>query len=134
MKVFQKKANIIFSTVIGFSVLFLALLARPMKNDNEFDNEFDSQKWLAAINEIEIPTTRQRMIDDIRKNVLTLDITAEEIEAIFGKSDTDSKYQSYDFVYYLGPERDSYIAIDSDWLCIMLDEHGHFAQADIRTD
>lgn len=53
---------------------------------------------------------------------------------MLGVSDTDTYFQSYDFVYYLGPEQASYVGIDSEWLCITLDEQGLFVSADIRTD
>ena len=74
------------------------------------------------------------MLKDIQANILIPGITAQEIEQTLGISDTDAFFQSYDFVYYLGPEQGSVFPIDSVWLCINVDSHGMSVSAEVRTD
>lgn len=130
MKSIKKKIIAAIIVTLGVSILLYGFIAWPQ----DTNIIFDSEKWLAANSEIDIPTTRQRMLNDIRANLLIPDITAQEIEKKLGKSDTATYFQSYSFVYYLGPEQVSYVGIDSEWLCIKLDDQGKFMSADIRTD
>jgi len=39
-----------------------------------------------------------------------------------------------DLIYVLGPQRDSYFTIDSEWLLIWLDKKGRFARYTIAND
>ena len=59
-----------------------------------------------------------------------------KIEALLGPS-LDTPYfenTGRDLIYILGPERDSFFGIDSEWLLIWLDDSGHFARYGVNID
>ena len=55
---------------------------------------------------------------------------------MLGRSVDTSYFQSTgrDLINALEPQRDSYYAIDSEWLLIWLDDSGYFDRYDIYTD
>jgi hypothetical protein len=80
-------------------------------------------------------TPRQKMLADIVKNILPGRPRAE-LEGLLGPS-LDTLYfknEGSDLIYMLGPERDSYITIDSEWLLIWLDKDGRFKRYAIAKD
>ena len=80
-------------------------------------------------------TPRQKMLADVVKNVLP-GRTRVELEKILGSS-LDTPYfksEGRDLIYMLGPQRDSFIAIDSEWLLIWLDKEGRFKRYAIAND
>jgi hypothetical protein len=58
------------------------------------------------------------------------------LEALLGPSLETPYFASTgrDLIFILGPERDSFFGIDSEWLLIWLDDSGHFARYEIYTD
>ncbi len=70
---------------------------------------------------------RQMMLKDLVKNVLP-GKTKDEIEHLLGESLETAYFKSIDkdMIYYLGPQRDAFMNIDSEWLLIWLDESGKF--------
>ena len=80
-------------------------------------------------------TVRQKMLGDVVDNYLSGRSRAE-IESTLGPS-LDSPYfrgTGRDLIYVLGPQRDSYFVIDSEWLLIWLDSAGRFERYAIYTD
>jgi len=80
-------------------------------------------------------TPRQKMLADVVKNVLP-GRTRAELEELLGPS-LDTLYfkkEGRDLIYVLGPERDGYITIDSEWLLIWLDKDGRFKRYAIAKD
>jgi hypothetical protein len=80
-------------------------------------------------------TPRQKMLGSLVKRFGQAQDRAE-LEALLGPS-LDTPYfasTGRDLIYLLGPERDSFFAIDSEWLLIWLDDSGHFARYEIHTD
>ena len=59
-----------------------------------------------------------------------------KFEKILGKSLETSYFKSIDkdLIYYMGPQRDSYMKIDSEWLLIWLDESGRFKKYRLMND
>jgi hypothetical protein len=59
-----------------------------------------------------------------------------EIEELLGPSLVTPYFRDTkrDLIYFLGPERGSYIKIDSEWLLIWLDAQGRFHHYQIATD
>jgi hypothetical protein len=80
-------------------------------------------------------TPRQKMLADVVRNVLP-GRTRVELEEILGPSLNTSyfKGKGRDLIYMLGPQRDSYITIDSEWLLIWLDKDGRFERYTIAND
>jgi hypothetical protein len=78
---------------------------------------------------------RQKMLADVVKNVLP-GLTRAELEELLGPS-LETPYfknEGRDLIYRLGPQRDSYFTIDSEWLLIWLDDAGRFKRYDIAND
>jgi hypothetical protein len=80
-------------------------------------------------------TQRQKMLADVVKN-LSPGRSCDEIENILGPSLETPYFQSTrrDLIYVLGPERDSYMRIDSEWLLVWCDPSGKFERYEIATD
>jgi len=80
-------------------------------------------------------TPRQKMLADVVKNVLP-GRTRAELEEILGPSLNTSYFKSggRDLIYALGPQRDSFFTIDSEWLLIWLDKDGRFKRYAIAND
>lgn len=80
-------------------------------------------------------TVRQKMLGDLVKNLLP-GRTRAELEAILGPS-LDTPYfkeSGSDLIYVLGPQRDSFFPIDSEWLLIWVDSSERFERYAIYTD
>ena len=80
-------------------------------------------------------TPRQKMLGSLVKRFGQAQDRAE-LEALLGPSLETPYFASTgrDLIYLLGPERDSFFGIDSEWLLIWLDDSGHFARYEIYTD
>lgn len=74
------------------------------------------------------------MVKDLVENHLP-GKSKDQIEKILGQSqDVGYFFQTgRDLIYRLGPEK-SYMAIDSEWLLIWLDEDGNYERSDFATD
>lgn len=78
---------------------------------------------------------REKMLKDLVENVLP-GKTKNEIENLLGKSLETSYFKSIDkdLIYYLGPQRDNFMNIDSEWLLIWLDASGKFKEYRVVND
>lgn len=78
-------------------------------------------------------TPRQRMLDDLVKNVLP-GSTKDEIETLLGEPARTNYFSStdQDLIYLLGAERG--VGVDSEWLLIWFDDTGTFERYEIVTD
>ena len=78
-------------------------------------------------------TPRQRMLEDVVKNVLP-GSNQSKIESLLGKSTKTGYFSSSerDLIYMLGAERG--LGVDSEWLLIWFDNSGNFERYDIVTD
>ena len=75
------------------------------------------------------------MLKDVIERILP-GKSIQEIESALGPS-LDTRYFSSfdkDLIYYLGPERDGLINIDSEWLLIWINEEGKFDRYMITND
>jgi hypothetical protein len=119
------------------------LILPSCSNKREFPNGSDLRKFDSAIWQNESSTEpddnliseREKMLKDLVENVLP-GKTKNEIEKFLGKSLTTSYFASInkDLIYYMGPERDSYMNIDSEWLLIWIDESGRFEKCKLMND
>ena len=78
---------------------------------------------------------REQMLKHVVEKVLP-GKNRQEIENILGPSlETDYFIGvDKDLIYYLGPERDGFFNIDSEWILIWLDENGKFKRYMIAND
>lgn len=81
------------------------------------------------------PSVRQEMLRDLVAGTLPGKARGE-IEELLGPSLVTGYFTETkrDLIYFLGPERDNYIRIDSEWLLIWLDAQGRFHHYEIATD
>ena len=131
---------LVFYSVLGFVcfgivVALSQVIPRPLPSGSD-QLKLDSSLWIrpesSSFVEEDI-TPRQKMLGDA---VAALPgKTKSEIESLLGPS-LETPYfadTGRDMIYILGPER-GYLAIDSDWLLIWLDDSGRFARYKIATD
>ena len=64
--------------------------------------------------------TRLRMIDDLMASKRLNGLKRDQVESLLGPRDDTDKWEDWDLVYWLGPER-GLIRIDSEWLVIRFD-------------
>jgi hypothetical protein len=98
---------------------------------------FDSAIWKSesSTDWNEGISVREQMLKDVVEKVLP-GKNRQEIENILGPSLETDYFKSVDrdLIYYLGPERDSFFNIDSEWLLIWLDENAKFKRYTIAND
>lgn len=110
---------------------------RPLRTGSDLER-FDRAVWQDPRSADYVPgdvTPRQKMLADVVKSVLP-GRTRVELEQILGPSLETSYFKSSgrDLIYVLGPQRDSYFVIDSEWLLIWLDKDGRFERYAIAND
>src|SRR3989442_5413416 len=112
-------------------------LPRPLPTGSHLER-FDRAVWHDPRSADYVPgdvTPRQKMLADVVKSVLP-GRTRVELEEILGASLETPYFKSSgrDLIYVLGPQRDSYFTIDSEWLLIWLDKDGRFERYTIAND
>ncbi len=99
--------------------------------------KFDSIVWKdnASIEWNHGISIREQMLRDVVVNILP-GKNRLEIETLLGPSLKTEyfKTSNKDLIYFLGPERDGFINIDSEWLLIWLDDKGVFKKYVIAND
>jgi hypothetical protein len=60
-------------------------------------------------------------------------MTRTEITALLGADTPTAKFNDYELVYWLGPER-GYVRIDSEWLAIRINSNDRVTEARLVTD
>ncbi len=140
----KKKQNPLFlSTCIIFAFMLVSSAIVLLAPKSEFPTgsnlmEFNPDVWKTEKAQVwpgNGPSTREKMLKDLVKNVLP-GKSRTEIETLLGPSLETDYFQSIDkdLIYYMGPERDNYMALDSEWLLIWLDENGIFQRYKIVND
>jgi len=100
--------------------------------------EFDAEVWKDDAssrfvrNDI---TPRQKMLGSVLER-LRPGLSRPEIVDMIGPSLDTPYFETLgrDLIYLLGPERDSFVRLDSEWLLIWLDESGRFERYATRKD
>lgn len=123
-------------TVFAISLL-LTLLPPFQLPSGSYLNDFDRIVWLdpASADYIEGDITpRQKMLADVVDRLPGKNQT--EIVNMLG-APIDTEYfrdTGRNLIYVTGPERDSFVSIDSEWLLIWVDEEGLYKRHAIVTD
>ncbi len=78
---------------------------------------------------------REKMLKDLVTQVLP-GKSKDEIIGLLGEPLETLYFRKInkDMIYYLGPERDNFLSIDSEWLLIWLDKDKYFKKYRIRND
>ncbi|MEW6995392.1 hypothetical protein AADZ84_14115 [Colwelliaceae bacterium MEBiC 14330] len=125
----------------GVICLFISTLVACGKAklpDGSYDLDFDSELWKnkASLDfDDSFITMRQRMLGDLIDNHLlgkSSMVLIKELGNASDKMDPDGKGPALS--YPTGPQRDSYMAIDSEWLIIEFNEKGLAYKYSIRSD
>ena len=120
------------------SVILLAPAIRGALPTGSYLLEFDAAVWQdpssAEFVEGDI-TPRQKMLGSLVESLAPGQGRAE-LEALLGPSLETPYFASTGrhLIYVLGPERDAFFGLDSEWLLIWLDASGHFVRYRISTD
>lgn len=126
---------------LGVVCLFIFLLFACGKENlptGSYELSFDSNLWKNEVS-LEIDdnfiTLRQKMLGDLANNHL-LGKSQKELIRLLGipseKMDPDGDGPALS--YPTGPQRDSYFAIDSEWLIVEFNEQGAAHKFSIRAD
>jgi hypothetical protein len=116
----------------------LARLIRGGLPSGSHISEFDPAVWRDPTSSNFVQgdiTPRQKMLGSVVER-LAPPLDRYEIEAFLGPS-LDTPYfanTGRDLIYILGPERDSLVRIDFEWLAIWLDDSNQFERFQIFTD
>ncbi len=124
------------SIALLFVLLLCGLLPRALPSGSNL-RPFDRASWLAADARSGVsglPSSRQAMLADALRQLPGR--RRAEIEALLGPSSQAAHFQSTgrDLIYRTGPQRDSFMGIDDEWLLIWLDKRGRYQRHAVRND
>lgn len=107
----------------------------PDAEDYGHRRSFDSALWRAkpADGDPEWPL-RLRMVDDLVSSKALDGCTRREVESLLGPDDETDKWEEWDLVYWLGPERRGLFRVDSEWLVLRFGSDGRAAEYRIVGD
>jgi hypothetical protein len=134
--VFAISINVIFLVMLLNYFVYNTILLRSLPTGSNL-MKFDSSVWNTENAQVgkDGIGIREKMLKDLVVNVLP-GKTKTEIEELLGTSLETNYFKSMDkdFIYYMGPQRDSAIPIDSEWLLIWLDDNNKFKKYEIVND
>ncbi len=113
----------------GMALIACAVLGGTAAWGTSASKVFDPIAWQRAD---EVRSVRTSMVDDLLRSGHLQDLTRAETEELLGQPTDTSRYDDWDMVYWLGPER-GFISIDSEWLVIQL-VNGRVAEARLTRD
>lgn len=129
------QTSLLTMTIVSFWLTLAGYLPRNLPTESDL-LKFDSDAWKKD-ESMPLPkdlvTARQKMLEDLVENVLP-DKTKEEIINILGPQTETSNFKGgYDLIYVLGPQRDSVMGLDYEWL-LMHFKNGRFRKYSIEVD
>lgn len=117
----MKKVFKIFLAIFGLGVLAFSLLClfiiSLLKESVVESIPFNSPSWKnEQLGSFENPI-KLKMVDDLLEKYQLEGMSKNAINELLGIPESTNYFRSYDYVYWLGPERGPF-GIDSEWLCI----------------
>jgi hypothetical protein len=130
--------NILFATLAAGSFILFAVFVSRMFHGftRPYDFHslcFDSAKWKAIQSELTHSSVRLRMADDFLNTQQPVGKSRAEIVGLLGEPDDTPYFRNFDMVYHLGLER-NFMAIDSEWLVMSVNEKGVVTEARLMRD
>ena len=126
----SKKTILISLVLVG-----LAFFSIKVFFDDGIDQiYFDSDVWKKTPAEFSLESTRLKMVDDFLDKYFIVGMSRDEVISLIGEPDQTEYFKSYEMVYMLGQETDSYFAIDSQWLVLDLNDSERVVSYNIVTD
>ena len=111
---------LIAASFFAVLVLLIAYLRIGPQVEHYFSSiSFDSKTWKRA--EGSYDPVRLLMVDDLLAKHKLAGNSVAEIDALLGTPPKTTYFSDYQYVYWLGPERRSFIKIDFEWLGIRFD-------------
>lgn len=103
-----------------------------------YARSFDQQAWAQPASGQHVSgdiTIRQKMLGDVIHSIVQ-GKSKTSILTLLGPSDGSSYFSESgrDLIYHMGPQRDSFFAIDSEWLLIWFDSTGRVSRYEIWSD
>ena len=127
----KSKQTILISLVlVGLAFFGIAVLF----DDGVDQIYFDSDVWKNTPAEFSLESTRLKMVDDFLDKYFIVGMSRDEVISLIGEPDQTEYFKSYEMVYMLGQETDSYFAIDSQWLVLDLNDSERVVSYNIVTD
>ena len=118
--------------------LFLVACSRQVLPEGSYELDFDSDVWIQEDSTLfreSSATIKQQMLGDLINGILK-GKNRQEIMGLLGppseKMDPDGKGRSLS--YPTGPQRDSYFAIDYQWLIIKFDSSNMYESSYLASD
>jgi hypothetical protein len=96
-------------------------------------SKLDSKIWKDPAQFDQEPFPRRTMADTLVGDRALQGKTRAEVIELLGEPTETEYFGDWDVVYWLGPQR-GFLAMDSEWLVIRLDESGHVSETKIKTD
>ena len=127
----QSKKTIVIILVIIVSVFFSI---SALLDDGVDQIPFVSNVWKNTPAVFSHDSVRLRMIDDFLEGHSIVGMSRGEVILLIGEPDQTEYFKSYDMVYMLGQETDSYFAMDSQWLVLDLNDSERVVSYDIVVD
>lgn len=118
------------SVVLFYLSLFSFLIFAPKLNSYVNQSEFDSTQWKLHLNDRDL--IKQKMVGDLFDDYQLVGMTRTRIDQLLGVPPKTKYFQNYDYVYWLGPERNAF-GIDSEWLGIKF-KNGVVVKTDMLGD
>ena len=123
-----------YKALIGFLLCISIYVYFNFIDDGVVRIEFDSTIWKNSPAEFSLESMRLRMVDDFLDEYDVAGMSRDQIVELLGEPDDTGYFKSYEMVYMLGQETESYFAIDSQWLLFDINESGQVVSYDIGTD
>ena len=124
----------VFPAVFAAIVGLLLIAFNFFSLDQSFVQQpFDAAKWRQNVESGGNDPTRLQMIDDLLRRYSLQGMTRHEIEALLGKPPKTDYFRDYEYVYWLGPER-NFISIDSEWLGLQFDASDRVSAVSVLRD
>ena len=121
--------------LISLVLVVLAFFSIAVLFDDGVDQiYFDSDVWKNTPAEFSLESTRLKMVDDFLDKYFIVGMSRDEVISLIGEPDQTEYFKSYEMVYMLGQETDSYFAIDSQWLVLDLNDSERVVSYNIVTD
>ena len=123
------------TTLIVLIIILTALFSIFAFLDDGVDRiPFVSSVWKNTPAVFSHDSVRLRMVDDFLNDYSIAGMPRSEVISLIGEPDQTEYFKSYDMVYMLGQETDSYFAVDSQWLVLELNDSERVKSYDIVVD
>ncbi|OQW42428.1 MAG: hypothetical protein A4S08_13135 [Proteobacteria bacterium SG_bin4] len=120
----------VFAAIVG--LLLIAFNFFSLEQSSVYQ-PFDAAKWRQSLESGHHDPIRLQMVDDLLRRYSLQGMTRHEIEVLLGKPPKTDYFRDYEYLYWLGPER-NFISIDSEWLGLQFDASDRVSAVSVLRD